>query len=157
MTNEVHIRRPQDRDCDALSALCFSSKQANGYDDAFMAACKDELTVTPEFLHENTMWIAEQSNQLVGCVSLCPMAQDHEKEISLFFVAPNMQRQGVGRVLWHCILNHTRDSQITTLILYSDPNAVEFYHALGFVQEGFSPSGSIPGRVLPVMKLVLVK
>ena len=39
------IRDASPGDCEALSALAFSSKAHWGYDDAFMAACRDELTV----------------------------------------------------------------------------------------------------------------
>jgi len=35
------------------------SKRSNGYDEPFMAACREELTVTGEHLVEGEYWVAD--------------------------------------------------------------------------------------------------
>ena len=48
--DKIRIRRALETEGAALSDLSIRSKQSNGYDDAFMDACRDELAVTPERL-----------------------------------------------------------------------------------------------------------
>ena len=55
---EIGIRRARPVDAKALTVLCMRSKQSNGYDDAFMAACSDELTITPKRLLNEEYWVA---------------------------------------------------------------------------------------------------
>lgn len=140
-------------DCEYLTQLCLRSKQSNGYDDAFMEACRHELTVTTETLKENECWVASTDSEICGCGCLSIDALDNTGEISLFFVDPNWQRQGVGTTLWQTLLRRTHHHKLRELILDADPSAVAFYETLGFTVTGQSASGSIPGRYLPRMRL----
>lgn len=40
-------------------------------------------------------------------------------------------------------------------LMFVDPDAVPFYEAMGARHAGAVPSGSIPGRMLPLMELRL--
>jgi hypothetical protein len=42
-----------------------------------------------------------------------------------------------------------------TMVIEADPDAVGFYRRLGAVDYGTAPSGSIPGRLIPRLKLRL--
>ncbi|NKB65161.1 MAG: hypothetical protein GKR95_24680 [Gammaproteobacteria bacterium] len=66
---EIQIRRANLDDADALTDLSIRSKQSNGYDDAFMANCREELTVTRECLTIGEYWIAE-TDDICGCACL---------------------------------------------------------------------------------------
>ncbi|MEM7440913.1 MAG: GNAT family N-acetyltransferase [Pseudomonadota bacterium] len=147
------IRSAVAADCAALTELCLRSKASNGYDAAFMAACRAELTITPETLEKNSLWVVEKDQGLLGCVALCPTVTPTAGEVALFFVDPDCQRQGIGRQLWQVLLEQARLLGQSTLTLDADPQAVPFYESLGFVVCGETPSGSIPGRVLPKMTL----
>jgi len=48
-----------------------------------------------------------------------------------------------------------RAHSASELELDADPHAEGFYAAMGFVTQGQAPSGSIPGRTLPHMRLKL--
>ena len=76
-------------------------------------------------------------------------------EISSFFVHPDAKRKGVGRALWEVALREARTAGLAKLHLDADPEAVPFYEAMGFKAIGHSPSGSIPGRMLPKMERAL--
>ncbi len=140
-------------DCESLTQLCFRSKQSNGYDDAFMEACREELTITPATLAENECWVAHTEHTLCGCGCLSITAALSRGEISLFFIDPDWQRQGVGTLLWHTLQERARHHQLKELWLDADPSAQEFYSSLGFRVVGQSASGSIVGRYLPKMQL----
>ena len=148
----LNIRLASVNDCDALSDVCFRSKQSNGYDDAFKETCREELRVMPETLNEMTLWLAEDDDVVLGCAAL-QQDTSTQGEVSLFFVDPNVQGRGVGRMLWTVVFKAAHERKLSTLVLFSDPNAVGFYAKQGFAEVGTSPSRSIPGRMLPKMQL----
>ena len=165
--DNITIRRALHTDCNALTSLCFRSKQSNGYDDAFMEACRDELTVTLETLEQSECWVAQhleaQHNTptLCGCASLTLPSKTLSEsetpvgEVGLFFIDPGWQGCGVGRLLWETILKSAESHGLHQLVLDADPFAEGFYSKLGFEVIGRVASGSIPGRTLPHMRLTI--
>jgi len=145
MVMELIIRPARIDEAGALTALCLRSKRSNGYDDAFMAACVAELTVTPERLAQGGFWVAERQGPC-GCAAL------RAGEVETFFVDPDSKGQGIGRALWGAVLAHAHETGMTVLHLDADPAAEGFYRRLGFETVGRAPSGSIPGRTLPRME-----
>lgn len=154
---DIRLRQARPGDEAALTDLSLRSKQSNGYDDAFMAACVEELTVTPERLAEGEYWIAEMGDDgaMCGCVCLLPDPATRTGEVHAFFIEPAFKRKGIGRVLWHKLLERAKAQGLTMLHLDADPFAVPFYEAQGFRITGTSPSGSIPGREIPLMQIDL--
>lgn len=165
----ITIRRALYSDCTALTSLCFRSKQSNGYDDGFMEACRGELTVTRETLEQSECWVAQHlegqhsdnAPALCGCACLTlPSNTLSEKqtpvgEVGLFFIDPGWQGNGVGRLLWETILKRAESHGLHELVLDADPFAEGFYAKLGFEVIGRVTSGSIPGRTLPHMRLII--
>jgi GNAT superfamily N-acetyltransferase len=142
------IRDARADDCDALSALAFASKAHWGYDDAFMEACRAELTVTPSDLERVSLRVAEQDGSIVGF-----HAVDDGDEILWFFVAPEHMGKGIGAALFADACRVARDRGVTTLRIEADPYAAEFYERMGAVRIGVAPSASIPGRDLPLLSI----
>jgi N-acetylglutamate synthase-like GNAT family acetyltransferase len=150
----LRLRPATVEDCDALTDVVFRSKQSNGYDDDFMEACRAELTVTEATLARAKLWLAEDDGVILGCAALT----DHstvQGEVSLFFVDPDVQGRGVGRMLWATLFRLAHEQKLKTLFLDADPSAVGFYEKQGFVEIGSAPSGSIADRTLPKMQLTL--
>lgn len=153
------IRAARLDDASAMTELCLQSKQSNGYDDAFMSACRDELTVTPDALTEAMFWVVVPEGQpsvYCGCaaLSLDPPAAGQVAdtgEVHSFFVAPARQGNGIGRLMWNNLLAQACRLGLRRLHLDADPHAVPFYQAMGFEVIGQSASGSVPGRMLPLM------
>jgi len=148
------IRPARVEDADLLTDLVLRSKQSNGYDDAFMAACVAELAVTPQVLEEEQYWVAEDDG-LAGCAALLTDPSGKSGEVTAFFTDPARKRQGIGRKLWERFADAARSAGVKTLRLDADPAAVPFYQAIGFEVVGEVPSGSIPGRSLPHMTRTL--
>ena len=148
----MKIRRALPQDAPALTALIMASKRSNGYDDAFMAACADELRARPADIENQSYWVAELGH-LMGCV--CLNTDGKEGVINTFFIHPDHKRQGIGRALWDQVHQIANAQGLTLLKLDADPAAVPFYEAIGFKTVSQAPSGSIPGRMLPHMQLVL--
>lgn len=150
----VTVRQARPEEAAALSDIVFRSKQSNGYDDAFMEACRAELAITAKTLSERAYWVAED-NILLGCAALANGSDPQAGEVHAFFIDPGAQRRGVGRALWHVLSRQAKANGWSRLTLDADPAAVPFYERLGFCIVGQSPSGSIPGRMIPLMAIDL--
>jgi len=150
------IRKAELGDMDALTDLCMRSKQSNGYDDGFMAQCAEELRVRESWVLEDEFWLAETpAGQLAGCIRLSRRSEAGLGELATCFVDPRWQGRRVGRALFLRFLDAARRQGLSRIGLDADPNAEPFYARLGFKTVGRSPSGSIPGRTLPRMELIL--
>ncbi|MGI9417561.1 MAG: GNAT family N-acetyltransferase [Geminicoccaceae bacterium] len=145
----VTIRRARTDEAEILTAVSMRAKRSNGYDDAFMEACRAELTVTAAGMKDGEYWIAD-SGSVCGWACL-EETDDRCGEVNAFFIDPEWQRRGVGRLLWQKVVERARILGLKTLCLDADPAAVPFYRAIGFVEIGHAPSGSIEGRMLPRM------
>jgi len=150
----IKIRRARPEETGVLTDLSIRSKRSNGYDDLFMAACREELTVTEESLAAGEYWVAE-SDVVCGCACLLADPDSRSGEIHAFFIDPQCQRKGIGRRLWQKLLDRAKEQGLDALRLDADPAAVPFYEALGFEVTGTAPSGSIAGRRLPRMTLAV--
>lgn len=65
------------------------------------------------------------------------------------FVAPEAIGTGLGKRLFRWAVFKAKENGLFSFTIDGDPNAVPFYEHMGAVQIGSSPSGSIPGRMLP--------
>jgi GNAT superfamily N-acetyltransferase len=90
--------------------------------------------------------VAERDGVLVGFYAL---SSGTDGELDACFVDPPAIGTGVGAMLLRDALTAARRRGWATLVLDADPGAEGFYLRHGARRIGGSPSGSIPGRVLP--------
>jgi GNAT superfamily N-acetyltransferase len=148
----ITVRPARADEAAALTELALRAKASWGYDEAFMAASREDLTLTPERMEAWTVWIAEADGQLAGMIAL---SLDGGAEVETFFVEPRFQGRGVGATLMAELLAAARGAGVEVLEVDADPNAEPIYARFGFETFGRSPSGAIPGRFLPRMRLRL--
>jgi len=153
----VRIRPARVEECDALTELAMRSKAYWGYDDEFMAACRDELTIRAPFVPR--IDVAETDDgRVVGMVRLEPHGPSREHGVlEDLFVEPSAIGTGVGGALFRHVVRRAAAEGVRTLSIDADPNARPFYEAMGAVLVGESPSGSIPGRTLPRLELSVAR
>ncbi len=151
---KIEIRQARPDEAEVLTDLSIRSKRSNGYNDAFMEACREELTVTPSRMAEGEYWVAE-TDVVCGCVCLAESVEGGSGEVHALFIDPDMRRRGVGKLLWLKVVELAKSKGMTKLHLDADPFAVSFYEAMGFVVVGKAPSGSIKGRMIPKMEILL--
>lgn len=163
-TTVTDILRPARTDeAQSLHALALRSKAHWGYDEAFMAACHDELAVPGELLAAGRVVVAEDvldAEEQDGPVRLLGFATlDGEPEnggrgkLGMLFVDPDSIGRGLGRRLLQHVLTQARTLGFRSLTIDADPNAEPFYLAMGARTIGRTPSESIPGRELPLMEI----
>ncbi|WP_371223774.1 GNAT family N-acetyltransferase [Roseovarius sp. 2305UL8-3] len=146
----VNLRPALPNEAPALTALSLRSKAYWGYDAAFMRACVDELTLYPSDLAPETFVVATRDETVVGLAQIAPL--DHDADLLALFVEPDHMGHGVGRVLFEWSVEAARAIGAIRLMIEADPGAEPFYARMGAVTVGTAPSGSIPGRVLPLME-----
>lgn len=135
----------------ALSVLAMESKARWGYDDDFMARCRDELTITRQRIGRERIRVAEMGGIVAGFSSM--KVEDGKASVEDLFVSPRFVRAGIGHILVGDFLQYARRHGIRIVHVEADPNAAAFYEHEGFNLCGEVPSGSIPGRMLPLMEV----
>lgn len=127
--------------------LCLRSKAHWGYDAAFMAACREELRLTPEDLATDAVIAAADASGLAGLAQVS--AEGANSHLEKLFVAPERMGLGLGRILYDWALGAAGRLGASRLIIEADPDAAAFYQRMGAELAGTAPSGSIEGRMLP--------
>ncbi|MDX3327658.1 GNAT family N-acetyltransferase [Streptomyces sp. ME02-6979-3A] len=149
----TYVREGRPEEAAALTALALRSKAHWGYDAAFMAVCRDELTVRPDEVTARRTAVAERDGRLLGFTMLD--GSPPEGALGMMFVEPDAMGRGVGRLLFTRTAARARRLGFVRLTIDADPNAESFYTAMGAVRIGATPSGSVPGRELPLLELPL--
>jgi GNAT superfamily N-acetyltransferase len=149
----MRLRRPEAHELASLSALCLRSKAVRGYDQAFLDACRAELTIGADELDTTALCVAEHDGVLVGVAQIA-VAGD-TADLQKMFVEPCAIGLGAGRTLFAWATAIARELGARHLTIDADPGAVGFYRKMGAVEHGATPSGSIPGRMLPHLQVEL--
>jgi N-acetylglutamate synthase-like GNAT family acetyltransferase len=147
------IRRAVPEEAAMLTDLAMRSKAHWGYDSAFLAAVRDQLTFRPSrFLPDFHVYVLESdAGQPVGFCSLIPIDAS-TIELEDLFVEPACIAQGYGKQLWDFAVATARSSGYSRMSLVSDPYAEPFYARRGVARIGEKSSPAQVGRVLPVME-----
>ena len=138
---------------DELTDLLRHSKRYWGYDDAFMAAARLQLVITPASIEQDRIEVLFLDDRIGGFFRLRPR-EDIPGKLWLedLFLDPSLIGQGWGRVMWDRVVEVAVSLGCQVLEWETDPHAEAFYMRMGAVTVGQSESTLFPGRVLPVMR-----
>lgn len=146
----MRIRAARPEEAAGLSALCLRAKAHWGYDRAFLAQCRDALTVDPTAIRAEQVFVAtDREDRPIG------LYQIDGDALALLYVEPAWIGQGVGRALLRHAAALARGRGVHQLSILADPHAAGFYRAQGAAYLLDAPSDAIPGRMLPVYLLSL--
>ncbi len=148
------IRRAHAAEARGLSELALKSTAYWGYDEGFMAACRDELTLSADEVVRNPTYVSEVEGQVIGFYAIERVDQVR-MELNFLFVDPAFIGRGYGRALIEHAKQIARDLGSSALVIQGDRNAQHFYRAAGAHQVGERASSSIPGRTLPLFEVLL--
>jgi GNAT superfamily N-acetyltransferase len=147
------IRAAAAAEAEILSELAMRSKAHWGYDEAFLAACRDELAMRSAEIEPRRTTVAEHNGSILGFVTLEGVPP--EGILGMMFVEPHAMGRGVGRRLFEHVVATAQELGFERIRIDADPNAEPFYRAMGAVRIGTTPSGSIPGRMLPLLAVTI--
>jgi len=120
-----------------------------------MNACRGELSLGPRDLALTHVGLAEVDRTVVGVVQVKTGAG--EAELLKLFVEPEALRRGTGKALFAWAVDIARRAGAHQMTIEADPAAAPFYRRMGARDAGMTPSGSIPGRMLPKLAFALAR
>jgi N-acetylglutamate synthase-like GNAT family acetyltransferase len=150
----LQIRRAKPDEADVLTEIAHAAKRHWGYPENWIEHWQADLTITPEFISQNEMYVAMNGEEIVGC---CAIAFDESvAELEHMWIKPGHISTGVGRALFLHVKERAGTLQVPALELSADPNAEGFYERMGARRIGEVRS-EIEGqpRVLPRMAVNL--
>ena len=153
----TNIRSAIPAEARQLSDLAMRSKAYWGYTREFMEACREELTVTSARILDRGFdyRVVVIGDDIAGYYALEELSEA-EFELEALFIEPAYIGRGLGRLLVEHAISNVADKGGDTLIIQGDPNATEFYAAVGAQHIGDRESGSVPGRLLPLFQIRVV-
>ncbi len=150
----IQIRRARPDEAAALTKIAHLAKRHWGYPENWIEHWRDELTITPDFIVNNEMYVALAGEEIAGCCAL--VLRDSQAELEHMWIRPEQMGTGIGRALFHQIVERATQLKAAGLEISSDPNAEGFYKRMGAKRIGEVQS-EIEGqpRVLPRMSVDL--
>jgi N-acetylglutamate synthase-like GNAT family acetyltransferase len=151
---DIQIRRARPDEADVLTEIARAAKRHWGYPENWIEHWQDDLTITPDFITANEMYVALAGEEIAGCCAL--VMRDSLAELEHMWIRPAHMGNGVGRTLFKQIVERATQLKATSLELSADPNAEGFYQRMGATRIGEVRS-EIEGqpRVLPRMSVNL--
>lgn len=151
---DVQIRRARPDEADVLTEIAHAAKRHWGYPEQWIEQWKDDLTITPEFIAKNEMYVAVIGEEVVGCCSI--VLGEARAELEHMWIKPQHMGAGVGRALFLHAKERAARVGMKLLELSADPNAEGFYERMGATRIGETQS-EIDGqpRVLPRLSVDL--
>ena len=149
----VRLRPARPADAPRLTRIAHAAKRHWGYPEAWIRLWRAGLTVRPAHLCRHAVTVALLRGRISGFVSV--RIEGRGAELEHLWVLPAAIGRGVGRVLfahalWRCARRGVRGLGVT-----ADPNAADFYRALGGRDAGTVRSVP-PPRKLPHLRFVPV-
>jgi maltose O-acetyltransferase len=159
----INIRRAIPAEHALLSDISLRSKRIWPYPEEYFAIWREELTISPEYIAGNLVYLAEQENRVTGYYAIVHNPQDRqvgevfvEKGYWLehLFILPEYIYHGIGRELLSHAIDECRKLSCRRLVIFVDPFARGFYEKMGAHFLYDSPS-SIRGRKIPVFGITI--
>lgn len=148
----IQIRRARPEEALVLTEIAHAAKRHWGYPENWIQHWKADLTITPEFIARNEMYVALSDDEILGC---CAIAFDESvAELEHMWIRPEHIGTGVGRALFLHLKERAANLKVPVLEISADPNAEGFYKRMGATRIGEVQS-EIEGhsRVLPRLTL----
>jgi N-acetylglutamate synthase-like GNAT family acetyltransferase len=148
----VKIRRALTEDAANLTAIAHGAKRYWGYPEHWIEHWKDQLTITPDFVSVNQVFLAEHEGQVLGFYALT--FNNDKAELDHLWVDPKYIGTGVGKNLFLHAMQNASMRRVGTVEICADPNAEGFYQKMGAFRIGETIS-EIDGepRILPQLSV----
>lgn len=157
------IRPAMAADSEKLTKISFASKRYWGDPEEYFDVWKAELTITPSYISNNTVYVAEDEGQMIGYFALSEVKNDFQAGNVLvtaghwlehIFILPEYVGKGIGTQLMNHLRSLCKARSITRVRIFSDPHARGFYAKNGARYLGESPS-SIKGRTVSLYEIYI--
>ena len=150
----MQIRRATPGEADTLTSIAHAAKRHWNYPEKWIEQWSADLTITPDFIAHNDVYVAVAGGDIAGCCAL--VVGDSLAELEHMWIDPQRMGNGVGRALFEYTKQRALELGLAELELSADPNAEGFYERMGAKRIG-EIQADMDGqpRVLPRMKVKL--
>jgi N-acetylglutamate synthase-like GNAT family acetyltransferase len=147
------IRRASSEETAALTRIAHDAKRHWGYPEHWIKHWENDLTISPDFVAANQVYVAESEGDLLGFYAL--IIRNDKAELDHLWVSPEHIGTGVGKELFIHAMQRAAGRNFSEVEILSDPNAEGFYRKMGAHRIGETVS-EIDGqsRTLPRLKVV---
>lgn len=121
-----------------LTNIALDAKRHWGYPEHWIKHWEADLTISPEFIRDNHVYVAEDEGEIRGFYALCVTGE--KAELEHMWVTPAVIGTGVGKELFLDAMERAAQLDVSSVEISSDPNAAGFYKRMGAMQIGETDS-----------------
>lgn len=99
------IRKAEGTDSRDLVIWHTAQKLYWGYYKEFLDNCREDLTITEEYIAANQVYVLEKENKIVAFYSFYLK----QKKLESLFIDPDYIGKGLGKFLWSDLLREPRN------------------------------------------------
>lgn len=125
----MRIRKASTEDAGTLTTIAHDAKRHWGYPEHWIKHWQDDLTISPDFVAANQVYVAEREGEVLGFYAL--IVRHDKAELDHMWVAPAHIGTGVGKELFLHAMQSAARRNISEVEIASDPNAEGFYRKMG--------------------------
>jgi N-acetylglutamate synthase-like GNAT family acetyltransferase len=144
------IRRAAIEEADTLTKIAVDAKRYWGYPEHWIKHWESDLTVSPDFIRDNHVYVAEEDGEVRGFYALC--VSGNKAELEHMWVRPESIGTGIGKELFLDAMERATTLKVREIEISADPNAAGFYERMGASQIG-ETDASIDGQVRKLPRL----
>ena len=135
-----------------LTKIAHDAKRHWGYPEHWIKHWESDLTISPDFIRDNHVYVAEEDGEIQGFYALS--VTDSKAELEHMWVTPARIGTGLGKDLFLDAMERAASLNVSSVEILADPNAAGFYKHMGATQIG-ETDASIEGqnRTLPRLKI----
>jgi len=148
----LRIRKASTEDAATLTRLAHDAKRHWGYPEHWINHWQEDLTISPDFVAANQVYVAEREGEVLGFYAL--IVRQDKAELDHLWVAPAHIGTGVGKELFVHAMQSAARRNISEVEIASDPNAEGFYRKMGAHRIGETVS-EIDGQPRAVPRLTV--
>jgi GNAT superfamily N-acetyltransferase len=145
------IRPASVDEASVLTKIAHDAKRHWGYPEHWIRHWESDLTISPDFIRDNHVYVAEEDGEIQGFYALSVAGS--KAELEHMWVTPDRIGTGVGKDLFLDAMERAAQLNVDAIEMSADPNAAGFYKHMGATQIG-EIDASLDGqsRTLPRMK-----
>ena len=130
----MKIRKAATEDAATLTTIAHDAKRHWGYPEHWIEHWQDDLTISPDFVENNPVYVAEREGEVLGFYAL--IIRNDKADLDHLWVSPKYIGTGVGKELFLHAMQNAARRDITSVEISSDPNAEGFYRKMGAHRSG---------------------
>ncbi|MEN8251487.1 MAG: GNAT family N-acetyltransferase [Bacteroidota bacterium] len=141
-----------------LTKISFESKGYWSYPKEYFDIWKNELSIRPEYIEENVVYVYEEGGEILGYYSIVELRENVQLSgikikkgfwLEHMFVVPRNIGQGIGTKLFNHLRKWCQSNEVYELGILADPHSIGFYEKKGCDYQREYPS-TIANRTTPL-------